>query len=500
MAKRAMPAPRVPPAIEFIPNGPRARPQACKLINAVLLEIAAAQNPDVVKSPGIRTIHAGGAIRGGKTISALAAAALLAKAFPRSRWHVVRASFPDIRRTVLPSLDKVLANTVLRWRRSADDYYAEMRNGSRLYMFAENFSRDKDLNRWKGLETNGFVLEQIEELQEATYDKALERSGSWYDVDGPMPPPMILSTFNPTFNWVKEKVFDVWEAGKAGTGPGLPPDTIFIPMLPDDNPSVTAEQRKQWAKLPPDVYERFILGKWEIEVKGAFLNQFNEEKHTARGLRYNPEHDLWISFDFNVDPMCAIVFQTDGETFFHVLKEYRIDEAQAKRIAEEEGEAADGADVFALCKMIRDDWFHLRPILRVTGDATGDNRMAGVRGAVSQYRIICELWDLDIDEDLFIPGKNPFIGDSRIYCNAVVRHLKGFRIDKDKCPWLIKDCRFYQVGKDREGKVAKLTTGVNLYTNMENQDMGHLLDTLRYGLHIAVPDFLPAELLASMHS
>lgn len=458
------------PAIDLSVN-----PKQVEFTNVLLQEIAAAKDPSV-KAPGYRVINYGGAIRGGKTIACLSAAAILAKAFPGSRWHVVRAGFPDIRRTVLPSLDKVLVGAKLKWRRSADDYYCELRNGSRIYMFAENFSRDKDLNRWKGLETNGFIFEQLEEIQRETYDKATERAGSWYDVKGAMPPPFILNTFNPTFNWVKEDIFDAWQAGT------LPVDEVFIPALPSDNPMVTDEQRRQWKKMPPDVYERFIGGKWEIEVKGAFLNMFDVDKHTAPPgvLKYRPAHELWISFDFNVDPMTAIIFQSDGRSWFHVLKEYRIE----------------GGDVYAVCDQIREEWWHLRPSVRVTGDATGDSRMSGTRGAVSQYRIIAEQLRLDLDE-FELATRNPFIADSRIYCNSVLRWLGdglvgcyGVKIDAVNCPHLVKDCRFVQVGKDTEGKVAKQTAGVNPYTNMEAKDMGHLLDCLRYAFHAAVPDFI----------
>ncbi len=459
-----------PPSVDYTRN-----PRQAEFIGLILQVIAAFQRPGEVEDPGYRVFHYGGAITGGKTIAALGAACLLAKAFPGSRWHVVRAAFPDIRRTVLPSVDKVLgaASKGLRWRRSSDDYYFEMRNGSRVYMFAENFARDKDLNRWKGLETNGFIFEQLEEIQEATYIKAFERAGRWYNVRGPMPPPLILTTFNPTWNWIKEKIHDRAELGQ------LPPDEVFIRALPDDNPFVTGEQWKSWKKMPPDVYDRFIKGRWELDVKGQFLNMFKDE-HVVNGLRYRPAHELWISFDFNVDPMCAIVFQTDGETFFHVLKEYRV-------TGDTNGE--DGGDVFQVCDAIKVDWFHLKPMLRITGDATGDSRLSGQRGAVSQYRIISE--ELGIEpEEFTLASRNPFIADSRIYCNAVVRWIPDFKVDGERCPYLVKDCRFAQVGRNSEGKLAKQVHGLNPYTNLPNSEMWHLLDTLRYGIHAGVPNFV----------
>ena len=453
-------------------------PKQRQLVETFLLEIAKIQKvirdaisknirpEDVKYQDGKRIGHYGGAVRGGKTIADLSIGVLLGRAFPGTRTHVIRANFPDIERTVFPSLEKVIPSS-WRWRKQQGDYYVEQPNGSRLYFMAENFKQDKDLNRFKGLETNFFILEQLEELQEATYNKCLERVGS-YKVDGIyMPPGMILTNFNPTWNWVKSRIYE------PALRDELPEDEIWIQALPDDNPWVGEDQWKQWRKMDPESYDRFIRGIWDLDVEGAFFNSFSKAKHVRKGLEYDPAWELWVSFDFNVDPMTCIVFQTDGRSFFRVLREYRVADSNTPE----------------LCDHIREDWIipH-RPMIRVTGDATGQNRLSGIRGALSQYQVIMDELRLDPD-DFIIPNANPGIADSRAYANSVLTWLEGLEID-ESCEFLIQDLQFLQKGLTVDGKVTKQRTGVNKYTNLPANQMGHLADTFRYGLHVGLPDFV----------
>ena len=48
-----------------------------------------------------------------------------------------------------------------------------MLNGSQIMFMAEGYDDDKDLNRFKGLEANGFGFDEINECQEATFYKAI---------------------------------------------------------------------------------------------------------------------------------------------------------------------------------------------------------------------------------------------------------------------------------------------------------------------------------------
>lgn len=412
----------------------------------------------------LRIFAYGGAVNGGKTYVSLALLVLLCRLFPGSRWHVIRASMPDLIRTVEESMKELLRNTTgARWRRSRGDVYVEFRNGSRIYFMAENFARDPDLNRFKGLQTNGVLLEQVEELQQETFMKCIERVGRFYIPK--MPPPMVFMTFNPAFNWVKEQLYDRWKDGT------LPPTWHYQEALPKDLPFVTQEQWSIWQNLDKRTYQRFIEGLWEIDLDGRFAHAFTSKKHKGR-VEYDPAWPLYISFDFNVDPSCAVAFQTDGETFFRGLKEYRI---------------KDG-DTHKLCDAVRKDWYDLNPDVWVCGDASGRARMSGVRGAVSQYHIIQAALEIPWERFL-VPTTNPFVADSRVLLNSVIEHIEEFMLD-DSMTWTIHDLNFVVIKRDHMGLVQIQKTGKLKHVKENAKSMGHLLDCVRYGVHVAFPNFV----------
>jgi hypothetical protein len=154
----------------------------------------------------LRFFHYGGGIRGGKTFVSLAIGCIIAKRYPGSKGVIIRRTWTDLQTNTIPQFKRVTEGTAgIRWRKSKDDYYAEFQNGSKISFMSENADRDPDMNRFKGLEANWFLLEQLEELRKETYDKCKERAGSLYLPK--MPPALIFDTFNPTYNWVKAATF-----------------------------------------------------------------------------------------------------------------------------------------------------------------------------------------------------------------------------------------------------------------------------------------------------
>jgi hypothetical protein len=442
-----------------------------ELVTTVLREVAYAQASEKDKERfdpalvGYRYFFFGGAVRGGKTFGCLAVLVILCRMFPGSRWHVIRRSMTDLKATTIPSLEKMKLKKVKRWKRADNDYFVEFANGSRIYFISENFKNDKDLNFFKGLETNGFLLEQVEELQADTWTKCLERSGSWYVPN--MPPAFNFATFNPTYNWVKEQIYD-----KATTGE-LKKPYYYIETLPDNNPFVTADQWQAWRNMDDDSYNRFVRGLWTFKVDGQYFSSFSDGRNLARGLEFNPRFDLWLSFDFNVDPMTCTVHQTDYINFSHTLKEYRIP----------------NSDTYELCARIREDWDELRPYHLVTGDASGLNRMSGVRGHINHYQIIKN--ELELHDDQFrVPSSNPGISESRIFCNSILQRFPECLIDEDNCPYLVKDLRFVLAGVDQQGNITIQKKGFNQYANENNEQLTHLSDTQRYYFHAALYEFM----------
>jgi len=198
----------------------------------------------------------GGGIRSGKTALALMLVQTLARIYPRSRWAIVRKDLPSIRRNVLPAISKFRIPGFTNEINYAS-WSMECANGSTILFVNENINADPDLDAWKGLEVNGFVLEEANELSSAAWNKAVERAGSWVVPNGQQPPPLILLTCNPGLGWVKDTFYDPWKRGTLNAPYYFQPATIA------DNPHISSEYRDALKNLPEREFRRFVLGDWD---------------------------------------------------------------------------------------------------------------------------------------------------------------------------------------------------------------------------------------------
>lgn len=281
----------------------------------------------------------GGGIRSGKSATALILAQLLCKIYPGSRWAVVRKDLPTLRRNVLPTFEKFRIEGFCG-EVNQSDWTAKCSNGSAIIFFTESISEDPELNRWRGLEVNGFLLEEANELQEASRRKAIERAGSWILPPGhEQPPPLIISTFNPSGGWVKRIFYDPWKAGT------LPRGRYFQPATIRDNPHIPQAYLDSLKALPERDYQRFVEGDWTF-ISGAFFDELGAETHLVPSPAAWPAHwTYWGGYDWGYRHPAIFVSMakdTDGQSYWmDTLRMYRMDdEAQARAIREQAHPAA----------------------------------------------------------------------------------------------------------------------------------------------------------------
>src|SRR4051812_6403183 len=128
---------------------------------------------EAIMSGDYNFLGIGGGIRGTKTFACISALILLCRIYPRSRWAIVRKDLPTIRRNVIPSMDKLrIMSGGFVGELNMSTWSYNCANGSILILFAEQFIQDPELERWKGLEVNGFDLEEGSELAEKSFNKA----------------------------------------------------------------------------------------------------------------------------------------------------------------------------------------------------------------------------------------------------------------------------------------------------------------------------------------
>ena len=266
---------------------------------------------DCVFNTDFTVIIYGGGIRSGKTFAGLGALILLSVVYPGSRWAVVRKDNPTLTRNTLPSWEKIKPDKSIR-SFNYKTMTAEFWNGSKIIFFPENYDKDKELNRWKGLEVNGFLLEEMNELQEVSFNKAIERAGS-YIIPGnnPQPRPLVLGTVNPSFGWVKSKIYDSWKNNT------LPKNFTFIEAKIFDNPYISEQYKENLRSLPKYQYRVFVLGDWDARLKtgGEFFKSFEPDKH-IHPTSFNPDYPIHVSIDSNVLPYVSVqihqIIEDDG--------------------------------------------------------------------------------------------------------------------------------------------------------------------------------------------
>ena len=248
----------------------------------------------------------GGAIRGGKTYVAMAIVFVLCKVFPNSRWAIVRKSYTALRRNTLPAFNKLRPQNFIG-PVNYSTWSALCKNGSEIIFMPESIKEDPDLNRFRGLEVNGFLPEEMNELEEQTFFKMVERAGTWIvprrvektperdpdtgrltggsvwrEVKTTQPPTLIIGTCNPAMNWVKRKFYDPWRRGD------LQAPYFFQPSNPRDNPYLPEGYVDTLESvLPENEKKRFLYGDWSVAdepdqlIKMDWIIQANNVEHVV---------------------------------------------------------------------------------------------------------------------------------------------------------------------------------------------------------------------------
>lgn len=231
------------------------------------------------KRPEYRYVLYGGAIRGGKTIALFMLFTLLTFRYPGSRWTIVRKDLETLKRNTIPSWEKyakeIDPDGIMFTAVHRGDWYVENKiTGSRILFFGENIDKDPDLERLNGHESNGYGLEEANELHKDTRDKCIVRAGSW--VCDPMPPAIVPMTCNPAAGWVKSDYYDLSMSGDLKAPYAYIFANLFDnPYLPEEFIENVRESREN----NPYFYDRYVNGNWEARDGDYFkADQFKVVK------------------------------------------------------------------------------------------------------------------------------------------------------------------------------------------------------------------------------
>ncbi len=166
------------------------------------------------------------------------------------------------------------------------------------------------------------------------------------------------------------------------------------------------------------------------EVLGEYLNMTGGKVYTAfsrdrnvRKLELDPRVPLQWSLDFNVDPLCSVVMQMDGETA-KVIDEIVLRHASTQQACEE----------------FVNRYGRHRAKVQVLGDASGHQQRTTGN---TDYKIIEEYLKAytNLEVEYLAGRSNPSVRERVVMVNRLLRSASGVTrvVVDEKCAELIKD-------------------------------------------------------------
>lgn len=387
----------------------------------------------------------------GKTFAGSLLGILLALKFPGIRGLVGAQTYTLVRDTTLQTYFEHLDNFGFTegkdydWSSSLQKL--TFKNGSEIL-----FRHFDEPNKLKSLNL-GFV--EIEEMSDIPYDTFKMLLGrmrqkvkkSWkdftYRIFGHTNPETCRGWVYKTFKENKSPNYRLISAPTT--------QNIYLPKgFCDELKKVYDEQ----------YYNIFVLAQNGENNNGLVIKDFSDEN--IKEITYQPEMDLHISCDFNVDPMCWVfAHKTDDKVFY-------FDE-----IAMENTTTAKACDEF-----YRRYPNHKGKII-VNGDASGDNRSC--TSEYTNYVIINKkLLQFGYDVEIQIKAFNPPIKNRIMAFNSKVRSANGevcLFVDK-KCEKLLYN--IYNLKYKEGSSKIDIPTYQQIKQSKELKFLSHPMDAASY--------------------
>ena len=236
------------------------------------------------------------------------------------------------------------------------------------------------------------------------------------------------------------------------------PDWAFFHYTSYDNPYLPIGEIDAAKKQLDDLsFRQEYLAEYVDLNDKPFLYIFDEKKHVHGEYRPNPNLELWISFDFNVNPMSCIVAQQVELKKLIIFDEIQINNAGTRELCDK-----------ILAKY--PGFYYL-----VTGDASGSSRTTTAGASVTDWTIIIQSMILKPPQ-VNVRKSNLGLNESQTLCNSVLQNTEV---------QITENCKnlSYDLGHamlDENGKLAKEMSQTGL----------HLFDTFRYLIDGIYPDFI----------
>mgnify|MGYP000903974218 FL=1 len=202
------------------------------------------------------------------------------------------------------------------------------------------------------------------------------------------------------------------------------------------------------------VYARGLWGK--KQNLRPFIVSFDPKRHKRKGIQREWTLPIWLSFDFNRDPMCVSVYQVHSSKkvrWLEVIKQPKT-------------------TIWDVCEIIKLKYPHA--LFMIGGDHTGNSKSALIKNVdeESYHKAIKVALKAGDGQLRFEP--NPRLIHNRVLCNTCLVEL-DIEFDEDKCKPLFYDFDNAEVKAD--GSLVK-------DDREDEKQQLDALDTYRYAMNL----------------
>lgn len=210
------------------------------------------------KSRKYRYLCAAGTAGSGKTFLTLGIIHNLCRKIPGSRFFIGRKSEKNLKQTTIPSYFEMKRKSKSVNVSKMNGMSAKYTNGSEILFIWCDITKDPDLNNVRGLEVNGGLFEEANQIDKKYFEVAKSRVGRWRPN---ICPSFILLNLNPSVGWVKDTFYDNWVSNT------MPEGYFFMEFTEDDAGQCSGEEYvKSLQDLAPEEHGRFVKNRWDYST------------------------------------------------------------------------------------------------------------------------------------------------------------------------------------------------------------------------------------------
>lgn len=213
---------------------------------------------DAFRSGQYKYLCAAGTTGSGKSFVDLGLLHIICCNIPGVRFAVGRKSEKNLKQTTIPSYNEMKRKTKSSTDSVIVDMTARYTNGSEILFIWCDITKDPDLNNVRGLEVNGILFEEANQIDRKYFEIAKTRIGRWRPE---LCFAFILLNLNPSLGWVKDLFYDNWIDGT------LPPSHYFIEFDEHDAKQASGEAYVENLRdLADEEYNRFVKNRWDYSA------------------------------------------------------------------------------------------------------------------------------------------------------------------------------------------------------------------------------------------